>query len=169
MIVEQGVVIATDAELAWVEMRRQRTCGGCKEQQGCGISAIDRWLGERATVLQARNAVGAAAGDRVAVGLGEGALLRGAGLVYITPILALLVMAGVVQLWAPAASEWPVVLAGALGFVVALFWVRRVAVGQGRRDDWQPVVVERLGRDGEGDEIPVRNQQTTVARLRFRR
>ncbi|MGF1643013.1 MAG: SoxR reducing system RseC family protein [Thiotrichales bacterium] len=153
MIVEQGVVVDADRDTAWVEMRRGRTCGGCAEQHGCGVAAIDRWLGERGTVLRLRNTIGVNPGDRVTVGLSEGALLHGAALIYAAPILAMLVLAGAVSLWFQPSSEGPVILAGALGFMVALLFVRR-RVDERRSDAWTPVLVAREARADTCSTLP---------------
>jgi len=83
-------------------------------------------------------------GDAVMVGLAEGALLRGALLVYLLPLALLLAGALLGQAAFAGAGEEPVILSGATGLGLG-FLAARVLSRRWRGDArFQPVVVRRL-------------------------
>ncbi|WJW76135.1 SoxR reducing system RseC family protein [Thiohalobacter sp. IOR34] len=150
MIEEQGTVLAVDGDFAWVETRRQSSCGSCAAKAGCGTRVLGRLMGGRPGRLRALNRGHARPGDPVVIGIPEAGLLRGSLAVYLLPLLGLIgggllgeLLAS--RLFAPAA-EWPAMLGGVFGFLAGLRWVQRFS--RRIRDDarFQPVVLRRVSR-----------------------
>ena len=85
-----GWVTAVGNGELWVEVRPQTGCGRCHEPGGCGGGMLN---GDgRVRNYRVSNAIGAVVGDRVLLGVENGAVLRGALIAYGIP--GLLVIAG---------------------------------------------------------------------------
>lgn len=157
MIEEQGTVVSLSGGLAEVRTERKGGCAGCGVQGGCGSALLDRFLGRRPVTLRARNQAGAAVGDQVVVGVSEDGLLAAALAVYLAPILGL-VIGGVFGQslgdWtAPLGSRAPATEIGsnlaalsgaAVGFMLALSWLRRYSARRARHPEHDPVVLRLL-------------------------
>ncbi len=145
MIVARGVVLGSAGpERVWVETRRESGCDSCSARAGCGSALIGKALGARAHRVAALAAQPLAAGERVELGLEEGALLVGSLAVYGLPLLGLLLGAIGGELALGGASEAPLVALGALGFAAGLAGGRRFSRRIGGERRWQPVVLRRL-------------------------
>lgn len=145
MIEESGLVVERRGVWAEVETTRRTSCGGCAAGAGCGISLLDRFLGRRPTRLAALNRIEAAPGQRVVVGIPEGALLSASLAAYLVPVLALIGGAILAQTLAPRLG-WtagdPLSIAGGLiGLIASLLWLARFS--RARQDDarYQAVVL----------------------------
>lgn len=141
MIEEQGVVVALDGDYAEVRTERRGGCGGCAADGACGTSLLDRFLGRRAVLVRARNPAGAAVGERVLVGVSEAGLVKAALAAYLMPVLGLVVGAVVGQ-WT-GGDPWSI-LVGLLGFLLALFWLRRYSAAVAGAAGRHPIVLRRL-------------------------
>jgi len=157
MIEEQGTVLSLSGELAEVRTERRGGCAGCGSKGACGTALVDRLLGRRSVTLKARNAAGAAIGDRVLVGVSEEGLLAAAFAAYLVPILGL-VTGGVIGQWVgqQPGALWAEILGGPegcaltgalLGFALALYWLRGYSARRARHPKYHPVVLRRLGGD----------------------
>ncbi len=142
MIEEPGQVVRVAGDWAWVETRRGSACGHCASSAQCGTASLSRLFSRRAITLRVRNTAGVAPGDRVLLGLPEGAFLRGALAMYAVPLLGLLAGAVAVQGLLAPAGEGPVVLGGAAGLALGLAWARRWS--RRHADHYQPTLLRRL-------------------------
>mgnify|MGYP000844101014 CR=1 FL=1 len=143
MIEERAVVAEAGQGYAWLEIRRQTACGGCRASEGCGTAALAKiWTGQRVRV-RALSELPLRPGEEVIVGMADGALLRGASLAYLLPLALLFAGAVLGQTAFASAGEAPVALAGALGLGLGFVAVR--AFSRRFRDDarYQPVVLRR--------------------------
>ena len=143
MIEEQAIITACDGEFAWVEARKQTACGGCELKGGCGTSVLSKWLSPRINRMRALNEIEAEVGDQVIVGLQEGALLRGAFMVYLFPLLMMVAAAIIMQMLGSDASEMLVILAGAGGLVLASLVLRRHHHRIQHDPRYQPVILRK--------------------------
>ncbi len=142
MIEEVGVVVGLAGEWAEVETRRTSACGGCAAREGCGASALAQVFGARPSVVRAANPILALPGERVVVGLPEGAFLRAAAVLYLLPLLGLLIGALAGQ---TAAGERGAVLGGLTGLTGGLVGVRRLSRRHFHHPEYQPVILRRDG------------------------
>lgn len=143
MIEEPGRVVALEPGAVWVETSRKSTCSGCSASKGCGQGLMDR-LGvpERRGLIRALSDLHLQVGDSVVVGIGEDALLRGAVLVYLLPLLMLFAAALLVAQFG-VAEPW-VILAGLAGFLGGWLVVRWRSRCMAADPGLQPVVVRAL-------------------------
>jgi sigma-E factor negative regulatory protein RseC len=134
MLKEYGIVVAVNDNLAAVQTTRTSLCGQCSANQGCGTASISRWLGPKNTMVTVMNHNGAKVGDQVVIGLEEQALLKSSVLLYLIPLLGL--FAGAIgyemfSVYAPLLrSELFTILAGFVGLIAGLMWVRRITVNK---------------------------------------
>jgi sigma-E factor negative regulatory protein RseC len=149
VIEESALVVASDAEIAEVEVQRRSTCGSCTARGACGTSLLDRLLGRRPLRMVLSNAIGAAPGERVVIGVSEQALLRAALAAYLLPLLGLIV--GAVAGTALAslsdatadASEWASIVGGVSGLLAALRWLQRFGARTAADPRYRAVLLRR--------------------------
>lgn len=116
MIVEVGRIVRASDDRAWVEAGSRENCARCAEGRGCGGGLLGQWLGRRLHQVEVRNPHHYSEGSWVELELSERALLAGALMVYLPPLLVMLLGAAVVAV----ALGWPepfVVLGAVLGLV----------------------------------------------------
>lgn len=88
MIEEEAVVARVDEEgTVWVEKSRQSACASCNK--GCPSATVGDYLGGSTVSLPAMSAIEVSPGDRVMVGISEGAFLMGSLGLYLLPLLGL--------------------------------------------------------------------------------
>lgn len=143
MIEESGRIIAVEPGAVWVETRRSSTCSGCSAKNGCGQGLMDK-LGvrERRGLIRAVSDAHLNVGDSVIVGIGESVLLRGAFLVYLFPLIALLASAFIAS--ELSAAEPYVILSGIGGFLVSWIIVRKRSQQTAADTGLQPVVLRAM-------------------------
>lgn len=144
MIIEEGIVLGQDADgRLLVETQRRSACGSCQAQGGCGTAAIGKVAGARRNVVAALADAAAdyRAGERVELGLAEGALVAGSAALYLAPLAGLLAggAAG-----GAIGGELAATLAGLAGLAFGLYWTRGYARRVARDPRFQPVVLRRL-------------------------
>ena len=92
MIEETGRVVAVENGAVWVETLRKSTCQSCAAKPGCGHSLIERdRAGARAQIRALAVGYRLRLDDQVVLGIPEGALLKGAVMVYLLPLVLLFV------------------------------------------------------------------------------
>lgn len=91
MLIEQGRVVAIEADAVWVETIRRSTCGACAARSGCGHGVLARATASRGLVRAQESpglrAASLAVDDIVDIALPEEAVLRGSLLVYGLPLI----------------------------------------------------------------------------------
>ncbi|MCQ4310240.1 SoxR reducing system RseC family protein [Pseudomonas stutzeri] len=149
MIEEPGRVIAVEPGAVWVETRRSSTCSGCSAKNGCGQGLMDK-LGvhQRRGLIRALSDFHLDVGDSVIVGIRESVLLRGALLVYLFPLIALLASALIAS--ELSAAEPYVVLSGVGGFLVSWLIVRKRSQQTADDPGLQPIVLRAMLATTEG-------------------
>ncbi len=100
-------------------------CSACAASGGCGLSTLSRWVEQRqSATFRVRNPIGAQPGDIAIVGIRESTFLKGALQMYLLPLMSLLLFAaGATALFGPD-HEVAVSLAGIVGLVSALGWLK---------------------------------------------
>lgn len=123
----EGMVVRIDGDFAYIQAKRQSSCGGCAREGGsCGTSALIGFFDKKTPLYRARNDLGVKAGDRVVIGMSEDAFFKGAMVLYLPPLLLLLVGAigGNMMAPTPVAGEGYSIAGAALGVVAGFFWSR---------------------------------------------
>lgn len=121
MISQKATVVAIETDRIWVEAERQSTCGGCQIRQGCGTGLLAKHVGKRFNRIAVPNNKSVKIGQQVTVAIPEDALLQGAFMMYLWPLLAMFAGAGFAR-W----LTWPEPLQIAAGLAALLggfLWV----------------------------------------------
>lgn len=147
MATEQGIVLRTNSEKAWVKTVRSNACEDCSAKGSCHTMG-----GGRDMEVKALNTAGARAGDRIVLRFETTSLLKATFLIYVFPIILLIVGAALGQMLAPIIDLNPSALSVVLGFVFffsALIIVKARAGKMAKMDAYQPKVIKILGRSAE--------------------
>lgn len=145
MILESGRVARLEGHFAWVVCESRTDCARCAEGKGCGGGLLGRWLGNR--LHEVRAVAGAddlAPGDRVLLGLPETALLAGAAVVYLAPLLVFLAGAVVGGWLGGEAADGAQIIGAVIGLGLGLAWVRVYSRRVALDSRFQPRVVRRI-------------------------
>ena len=127
VIEENGLVVATEGEEAWVETSRRSSCGSC-EAKGCGTGALSQVLGRKSQRLWVKNTIGAEAGEQVVLGISESALIKGSLAVYLVPLLALMgggLLGEVMAAQLSLSTEGTSIAFALIALALSLLWLRR--------------------------------------------
>ena len=159
MIEEEATVAALENNQVWIDSAHRSACARCAARAGCGQSLMSRVLGERRQQTGLRLGLPLPeqgptlqVGDRVLIGIPEAALLQGAFLLYMLPILALVL--GSVATHAASGQDAPAFAGGVAAFLLSLFWVRRRLHSWRRDPSRQPRILKRLPPSGRFAETP---------------
>lgn len=144
MIEQRAVVTATGDQYAWLEIRRQSACSGCQTSDGCGTSALAKLWGSKPLRIRVATDASLRPGDEVWVGMAEDALVRGALLVYLLPLVLLFAGALLGQAAFASAGEELVVVCGVLGLGLGLLAVRILSWRWQNDARYQPVILRPL-------------------------
>jgi sigma-E factor negative regulatory protein RseC len=159
MMEQDATVLAAEGDFAQVQIARTLACGGCAEQVACGTAAVGKWLSRRRLEVRVHNPIGALPGDRVVIGISEGALTQASVAAYLLPVLGLLVGAGTAQaLLGSAAGEAAAIVGGAAGLAAGLAWLAGFAKRRRKDSAFRAVVLRRV----KGLPDPVQVSSTRV-------
>jgi sigma-E factor negative regulatory protein RseC len=139
---EQGIVLRTDSEAAWVKTVRSSSCEGCTSTGACHSMG-----GGKEMEVKALNTAGARAGDRIVLSFETASLLKATFLIYVFPIILLIVGAALGQMLAPLIEFSPSALSVLLGFVfffTALFIMKSRANKMAQKNAYQPKITKIL-------------------------
>lgn len=121
MIVEVGRIVRAVRDRAWVEAGSRENCARCAEGRGCGGGLLGRWLGNRLHLVEARNPRHYPEGSWVELALPDRAVLVGALMVYVPPLMGML-LGAVITAVVLGLPELAVVLGAVFGlFAGGLF------------------------------------------------
>lgn len=148
IIEESGRVIAIDGDHAWVVTERQSACGSCAANKGCGTGIMSRAFSTgRQIKIRVRNAVDAAVGDEVVLGIDDRMVLRSSILMYLLPLLALLfgaflgkVIDDAMQIFA---ADYLSAIVGIIAMLLVFAWLRRQPRLLMAGGDCQPRILRR--------------------------
>ncbi|WP_372758393.1 SoxR reducing system RseC family protein [Litorivivens sp.] len=140
---ESGRVVAIEPDALWVETIQRSTCGTCAAQKGCGQGLLNK-LGDGKrnhlrVLLGDTPASEFALDDEVQFSVPENVLLKGAAIVYLTPLLMMLLGMGLIH--ELTASDKLAALGALMGFVAGFGLVRVHALFTRNRPELQPQLV----------------------------
>ena len=123
MIEQKAKVIQQENNTVWVEAQRQSTCGQCQARKGCGTGMLENHVGKRFSRLSLTTDATVEVGQEVTVAIPEQALLTGAFMMYLLPLILLFITAGAMRY--AELGEGMEILAGIAGLAVGFYLVHR--------------------------------------------
>lgn len=123
MIEQKATVINRDEHQVWVQAERQSTCGQCQARKGCGTGMLAKHVGKRFSTLSVATDESVEIGQEVTVAIPEQALLSGAFMMYILPLLLLFVAAALVRM--AGGGELFELMAGMTGLIAGFYFVKQ--------------------------------------------
>lgn len=111
MLESEAIIVRIEKGITFVEAQGSGGCGGNQCATSCSTATLTRLFSQTPKALQVDNPISAQVGERVVVGLGEGAFLKSALAVYLLPLSALLIGAAL-GLFAAGAHEMRDLYAG---------------------------------------------------------
>ena len=145
MIEELAVVVKVENHQVWVESAQNSACDGCLQKTACTTNAIGNVLKKKAFPVDCDIAL--KIGDNIIVAIDGGVLLGASLLLYLLPLIALFIGAGIAN-WLLVVDTlnrdlW-IASSGLLSFSVVLWLIKQLQkhclFGQYAR----PVVVKKL-------------------------
>lgn len=121
MIEQRATVISRDGQQVWLEAKRQSTCGQCSLKQGCGSALLSRHVGRRFSRIAVPADELLRVGQQVTVSIPEQALLNGAVMMYLVPLLLMFAAAALARQL--AIGELAEIVAGIAGLCAGFAWV----------------------------------------------
>lgn len=132
MVETPALVVRVQDDVAWVRVEAPASCGACGGK-GCGSTLYARMLHPREPEYAVGNPISAQPGERVVIGIEDGAVLRAVVSAYLIP-LVLLTLGAIVG---SSFGEGGAVLGGLLGLVLGLLRMKR------QRTSGAPVILRR--------------------------
>jgi sigma-E factor negative regulatory protein RseC len=129
MMEERALVVSIDGEQAFVEIQRDQPCALCGASQGCGISLWSRIFAKRRASFSTQNKLNAKVGERIIIGVEEGALLTGS-------------LLGANLADSQSAKDLYAALGALLGLILGLLLVR-LYTAQSAGGRYRPVMLRR--------------------------
>ncbi len=91
MLESEAIVVKVENGATFVEAQTEGGCGGNRcASQGCSTAVLTRLFSQQPKALRVNNPIAAQVGERVMVGLEEGAFLKSSLVAYLLPLVALI-------------------------------------------------------------------------------
>ena len=87
MIEQKATVLRSDESTIWLQAERQSTCDKCQVKKGCGTGLLSEHVGRRFSTIAVPKRQAVEPGQKMNVSIPEEALLHGAFMMYLLPIL----------------------------------------------------------------------------------
>ena len=142
MATEQGVVIRTGTETAWVKTQKTKACEGCSSRGACSVMG-----GGEEMEVEAINAAGGKVGDRVVLSFETASLLKATFLVYVFPIICLLIGALIGQKLALILTFNESMFSAISGFLfcgLAVYFVKIKGNRMAQQEEYRPKIIRIL-------------------------
>ncbi|CAA0087339.1 Protein RseC [Zhongshania aliphaticivorans] len=126
MITESGRVVGIEEDALWVETVRRSTCGSCAAQKGCGQGLMNKATDGRRNQL--RVLLGSQPSsmfeldEEVGISIPERALISGALVVYLLPLLSMIAGMGLASNY--GSGDGVAAIGALLGFMAGAALVR---------------------------------------------
>ncbi|MDP0563504.1 MAG: SoxR reducing system RseC family protein [Candidatus Endonucleobacter sp. (ex Gigantidas childressi)] len=127
MMEELGVVVMVDGRSVCLEIQKKTTCLECQVSSSCGRSLADKYLSQHHSrnhhkYIHAESDLQLVKGDRVNVGIHDGALLKVCALVYLLPLVFIMSAIGLSSFF--QFNDAVSVFASATGLLISLLILR---------------------------------------------
>jgi sigma-E factor negative regulatory protein RseC len=120
MVETPARVVRLQGDIAWVRVESPESCGACGGK-GCGSTLYARMLHPREPEYAVGNPIAAQPGERVVIGIEDGAVLRAVVSAYLLP-LALLTLGAIIG---SSFGEGAAIGGALLGLILGLMRMRR--------------------------------------------
>ncbi|MBU6953729.1 SoxR reducing system RseC family protein [Hahella sp. HN01] len=143
MILETGKVVAVGDHEVWVRTTRESVCQSCSARKGCGSRLLNQMSDGASTQIKVAKTFDVDVGDEVEIGVAEQALLNASLLVYLAPLIAMIILAGVSQ----SLLHWPdlgVALAGLSGLGLGFVFVKILSSRLSCNPSYHPQLLRKL-------------------------
>ena len=143
MIEELAVVVKIANHQVWVASEPNSACGGCQQKASCATNALGSALKKKPVPVDCDMPL--KIGDTVVVAIDENLLLRASLLLYLTPLIALFIGAGLADGLLENSGYADLWIAGsaALGLALSLWLINTVQKGL-LLNYTRPIVVKKL-------------------------
>lgn len=131
MIKQQATVTQCDDKTVWLTAQRQSTCSGCQIKQGCGTGLLSNHVGKRFSEITVQKTSVVHIGQQVQLAIPEQALLQGASLMYIAPLILLFAFSAIAT--ALNFNEIVEIFSGLSGLFIG-FYLVRLRLQNGKHD-----------------------------------
>jgi sigma-E factor negative regulatory protein RseC len=148
MLEETATVVRVEGETAWIATRPRSACSHCASAAGCETGMVSKVFGQRTTLLQIDNPLGAGVGDQVVVGIPDALLVKASGIAYLMPLFGLIATVVLAELlgFGSVLGEGGKALLGLSGLAAGMLLTRRL-VGNGCHRRYQPQMLRRSGAE----------------------
>lgn len=123
MIEQKAKVVQVDDQKIWLDAERQSTCSSCAAKQGCGTGMLENHVGKRFSRIAIDKQESINVGQEMQLAISEHALLQGAFMMYLLPLLSLFIFAGIAA--GLGANTFIETVAGLFGLAVGLVIVKK--------------------------------------------
>lgn len=138
MIEQSAKVVSCDDDTVWLEAERQSTCGACQLKQGCGTGLLAKHIGKRFSRIAVKKTHEVFIGEQVQLAIPEDALLQGAFLMYILPLILMFLFAATAQ-WLNVSNVMEI-FAGFSGLFIGFLLVnKRLST---KKDSFKAKIIE---------------------------
>jgi len=138
MIEQAAKVVSCDESTVWLEAERQSTCSGCQLKQGCGTGLLAKHVGKKFTRISVNKTHDVTVGEQVQLAIPEEALLQGAFVMYMLPLLLMFAFSAIAQYL--TLNNVMEIIAGLSGLFIG-FWVVKIRLSN-NDDDFKAKIVE---------------------------
>ena len=149
MITENGIVISSNASLAWVKTTRSSACEHCTSKDSCGTSGDHKDM-----IVMVKNTLNVGKGDHVVVGLETRHLLFVSFLLYVFPIILLFIGAIIGNSLAPFFQMDPSfvsIISGFLFFGFSVYIIRKKNDSLSKKEEYKPFLVKKKPQANPSD------------------
>lgn len=122
MIEQKATVVTDEKGTNWLQAERTTTCSQCSAKKACGTGMLSDHVGKRFSRIAIVNNAELTAGQTVDLAIPERALLKGAFLVYILPLLAMFAFAGIANVF--QLGDFAELILGGAGLLVGFLFAR---------------------------------------------
>ncbi|MDP2904293.1 MAG: SoxR reducing system RseC family protein [Methylovulum sp.] len=144
MIEELAVVVKIANHQVWVASESNSACGGCQQKASCATNALGSVLKKKSVPVDSNLPL--KIGDTVVVAIDENLLLRTSLLLYLMPLIALFIGAGIADSLLENSAHADLWIAGsaALSFALSLWLINTMQKGLSLNYYARPIVVKKL-------------------------